>query len=519
MTYHSPQLPGLEDSRAGWGNLCSARDKTPAKSLRPYQSEAIRRVYDAIRAGSNRVCLAAPTAFGKTVTSARIVSDAVGRGRRVAFCVPAIDLVDQTVAAFEAQGIGPIGVIQADHPRALPDAPVQVCSVDTLARRGVPEGYSVVIVDEAHRKSSLVRRWQREQPETVFIGLTATPGRASMREEYQDLIVTATAGDLIEQGYLSKYRVFAPSAPDMSNARTRRGDFVDADARAAMEEPSLTADIVTTWLERGECRPTLLFAVDRAHAANLQAQFQAEGVNCGYQDAHTDSIERKHIAAEFRAGRMPIVANVGTLTTGVDWDVRCIILARPTRSKMLHIQIIGRGLRTAEGKDACLIFDHAGNIARLGFPEDIDWSRFPEKGEDRKTAERKDPMPKTCGKCSFVMAPKTRACPACGFEAPPPSGFIETEDGELVEISRSGEVEPGKSTPKEDKQLWYSQLLWLREEKQRSHGWVAHTYRKKFGVWPRALDDTPLPPSNAVRGYVRSCDIAYAKIQAKEKFS
>ena len=513
------QADMFQKAGAGDGISLPDTDSTPAKNLRPYQAQAISSVYRHLGTGTKRVCLVAPTGAGKTILSSAIVGDALSRGRRVAFCVPAISLIDQTVSVFEAQGIGPVGVQQADHPRTAPEAPVQVCSVQTLARRGIPDGIDVVVVDEAHVEAKAVREWMKAQPEAMFIGMTATPGRAMMRDEYEQIVVTTDIGKLIGDGYLSSYRVFAPSAPDMSKARMVAGDYHKGDMAEAMDDPKLTADIVTTWLEKAEGAPTLLFAVDRAHAARLQADFQAEGIACGYQDAFTDSVERKFIAREFKSGRMPIVANVGTLTTGVDWDVRCVILARPTRSKMLHVQILGRGLRTADGKDHCKIFDHAGNIERLGFPEQIDWSSFPEKGANKVKAQAKEPMPKTCGHCDFVMAPKTRQCPLCGHEAGPPSGFIEVEDGELIEVDASGQpVKPKvREYTKAEKQSWHDQLCRIAYERNRSSGWVSHTYRKKFKVWPRNMAPGSAPATGEVLAFVRHCDIAFAKSKGGEK--
>ena len=87
----------------------------------------------------------------------------------------------------------------------------------------------------------------------------------------------------------------------------------------------------------------MCFAVNRVHANHLQQKFLAAGVQAGYVDAYTDRDERREIARQFHAGEIKVVCNVGVLTTGIDWDVRCIILARPTKSEMLFVQMIGRG--------------------------------------------------------------------------------------------------------------------------------------------------------------------------------
>jgi superfamily II DNA or RNA helicase len=94
----------------------------------------------------------------------------------------------------------------------------------------------------------------------------------------------------------------------------------------------------------------LCFAVDRVHAKHLQAKFQAAGIVTAYIDAYTATPERNRIAKAFHRGDIKVVTNVGCLTTGIDWDVRCIILARPTKSEMLFVQMVGRGLRAAGAK-------------------------------------------------------------------------------------------------------------------------------------------------------------------------
>jgi len=328
------------------------------RALRPHQSKAIALLRDALRSGSKRPMLMAPTGAGKTVLAASIIDLARTKGSRVIFTVPAITLVDQTVREFYAEGIRDVGVIQADHPMTDASKPVQIASIDTLRRRELPPA-QLVIVDEAHRKSAFLESWLADEDwlDVPFIGLSATPWSKGLGRLYDRLIIAATTAELIEKGYLSRFRVFAPSHPDLSGVRTARGDYVESELSEAMRRGTLVADVVETWLRQAERRPTLCFAVDRVHAKTLQTQFLAAGVRCGYLDARTPTLEREAIRKQFQAKELEVVCNVGVLTTGVDWDVRCIVLARPTKSEILYTQIIGRGLRTAEGKDDCLARD------------------------------------------------------------------------------------------------------------------------------------------------------------------
>src|SRR5258708_9633418 len=118
-------------------------------------------------------------------------------------------------------------------------------------------------------------------------------------------------------------------------------------------------------------------------------------------------MEGSAIAKGFHAGEVDVVCNVGCLTTGIDWDVRCIILARPTKSEMLFVQMIGRGLRTADGKVDCLVLDHSDTHTRLGFVTDIHHDDL-DDGKPRPKAESKAiaKLPKPRPKCTFLMPPQ-----------------------------------------------------------------------------------------------------------------
>jgi len=252
--------------------------------------------------------------------------------------------------------------------------------------------------------------------------------------------------------------------------------------------------------------------VDRAHAKKLQADFERAGVPTGYVDAYTDEIERALVQSRFERGEIKVVCNVGCLTTGVDWDVRCIILARPTKSEMLYVQMIGRGLRTADGKDDCLILDHADNTLRMGFVTDIHHDTL--KGgirEERNARERDEPLPKECTACGFVKPAKVAECPSCGFK-PERQSDVEFADGELAEV-KGGK----RKFTKAEKQGWWSGLLWIAQERSYAKGWASHKYREKFKVWPKGLDDRPARPSAEVKNWVKSRQIAWAKQQKAKR--
>jgi DNA repair protein RadD len=236
-------------------------------------------------------------------------------------------------------------------------------------------------------------------------------------------------------------------------------------------------------------------------------------VKAEYVDAYTPRDERLAIAKRFHAGEVEIVCNVGVLTTGVDWDCRCIILARPTKSEMLFVQMIGRGLRTADGKDDCLILDHSDSHLRLGFVTDIKYDKL-DDGRQRQKAEpkAKEALPKKCGKCSFLKPPKMLICPACGFK-PEPKSKIVSKDGELVEFSAHGVPKPNDN--REAVQFW-RELKYIAADRGYKHGWVAYKFKDKYGYWPKGLDRLGgLPPSQATLNWIRSRTIAFVKSGAR----
>lgn len=476
-------------------------------ALWPHQVEALARLRASLGSGHRRPMLQAPTGAGKTKLASTVVNGALAKGKRLTFVVPALSLIDQTVEAFWADGIRDVGVIQSNHHLTDWGKPVQVASVQTLQRRGLPNS-DIVVIDEAHRWFDLYGRWMADPAwaKVPFVGLSATPWTRGLGKHYDDLIIAATTSGLIEGGYLSPFRVFAPSHPDLSGVRTVAGDYHEGDLSGAMNQSPLVADVVETWRRLGGNEPTLVFAVDRAHAKHLQQQFAAAGISTGYIDAYTDAADREAVRRAFHDGTTKVVCNVGCLTTGVDWDVRCIVLARPTKSEMLFVQIVGRGLRTAAGKQHLTILDHSDTHLRLGFVTDIHHDRL----DDGRERQAKKPgeavrLPKECSNCSYLKPPKVACCPNCGFKAQVRSD-VETVDGDLVELS-----ERRRKPTMAEKQHWYSMLLHVQSVRGYKRGWAANAYRAKYSVWPNGLSEATAEPTPDVWGFVQHQLIRFAK--------
>jgi DNA repair protein RadD len=268
-----------------------------------------------------------------------------------------------------------------------------------------------------------------------FVGPSATPWAKGLGKYYDDLIVAATTADLIDAGYLSRFVVYAPSTPDLVGVHIVAGEFNQQEPAARCNTVELVGDVIDTWLSKGERRPTLCYGVDRTHAEHLQQRFIEVGTAAEYIDCFTKAEQREAIFARFRSGEVRVICNVGTLTTGIDLDVRCIIDAHPTKSEILFVQTIGRGLRTAAGKENLIILDHAGNHLRLGMATDIRHELL-DDGKSKKpssSSERDTSLPKRCKACTCLLTPQEKACPQCGAPVETRCGVVAKE-GELVEL-------------------------------------------------------------------------------------
>lgn len=471
------------------------------------------------------------TVTHNTVLAAHILAGTVERRQRAAFVVPMLNLIDQTHARFVANGIdaGDMGVIQGNHPMRRLHAPLQICSIQTLASRGFPE-VKRVVVDECHMRFAVIDKWMDECPDVHFVGLSATPWSAGMGDHWRDLVIPTTLGELIEQGWLSPFRVFAASHPDLSKVHIIAGDYQKDELSTTMRGKKIVADVVANWVERGEGRPTLCFAVDRAHASELHDQFTGCGVSSEYVDGDTPREERELVLGRFRRGEIKVICSIGTMTTGIDEDVRCIILARPTKSEILFCQMFGRGLRTAEGKKDLLLFDHTNTTLELGLPTDIYHERL--RTEETDAAERKakkegtapEPkLPRECILCHTLIPATVRKCPSCGFQAQRTSTVV-TEDGVLYEYGKpkpeaqkSQDEKAGDIIRAKGKQNVYSELLDMKGP--RADGWVSHKYRAIFGVWPVGMAKVPQPSSPELKLYIHHLNIAYAKRKEAEKLA
>ena len=277
--------------------------------------------------------------------------------------------------------------------------------------------------------------------------------------------------------------VLVPPGPDLTGVRTTAGDYNERDLSEACDKVKLVGNIIETWQRRAPDWPTLVYGVDRKHAQHLEERFREAGVAAEYINCNTEMYEREEIFERFRKGETTVICNVATLDTGIDLDVRCIIDARPTKSRIRFVQTIGRGLRLGPGKNHLLILDHAGNHHRLGLVTDIDFEVL-HAGVAGKAAydtakSNDEPIIRLCPECSCVQAPRARECPQCGHVFLAVTKVIEA-DGELVELGRK--ASGNRYDP--DRDYWQGAFQMIALRKGYKPGWAAVQFKEKFGEWP-----------------------------------
>ena len=467
-------------------------------NLRQYQVDSINDLRKAILKGHKRIVLQLATGGGKTTIASEMIRKANEKGKKCLFLADRIELVEQTSKRLDYEGIEH-GIIMGNHERYKPHSINQVCSPQTLARRATPAA-DLVIIDECHVAYGIHKKMMQAMPNTIFIGLSATPFTKGLGKLYSNLVVGATTTKLTDEGYLVPVKVFAPSKPDLTKLRTVAGDYDEKELFARVNKPKLVADIVDTWIKRGENRTTIGFAVYVLHSQALCEQFKDRGIRAAHIDSYMPTKLREQLVNDFKDGYIKVLFNVGILDKGFDYpEASCLIMARPTKSLMLYIQQAGRVLRPHPTKEDAIILDHAGNTQAHGFvtddlPQELDDGTKRKVEPSQKKQEEKGTL---CTSCAYVKKKYEYKCPCCGFTPKKKDAGIDVEKGDLLEVTRT-------KITMVDKQKLYSELLYVEVEKGYKRGFAAQMYRNKFGVWPKGLNDIPRIPSLDTMNYIKS---------------
>ena len=459
--------------------------------LRQYQEEALALLREGFAKGKRAQILYAPTGAGKTEMAIELMRATKAKGNKAAMLLDRVVLCDQTSRRLERYKIDH-GVMQAGHWRYRPYENIQVCSAQTLERRGSFPGLNLLIVDECHQTREQTVEFIKNNPDVRVIGLTASPFTKGLGKIYDHVVSPVTTKELVDQKMLVPLRVFIAKEIDMAGAKKVAGEW--SQAEASDRGMKITGDIVTEWVKKtheifNEPRKTIVFASGVDHGSHLAAKFQEQGYNFICISYRDDEEWKKQVIEDFSKPDTKITGLIATdiLTKGFDVpDVMIGVSARPfSKSLSSHIQQMGRVMRGHEGKEFAIWLDHSGNYLR--FRED--WEEVYEQGVDKldegKEKAKKEPTQKEkeAAKCPVCAAfwPSGDTCLNCGHVRERKNKVIAVE-GEMVELSGT--------VSRESKQDFWNQMVWLMRYQGWSKGRASHTYREKFGVWPKGLSDT-----------------------------
>ena len=506
-------------------NIPSPLGVQAGSHLRDYQLQVLDDVDAEWAAGRRRVLIQAATGAGKTVIAAEAIRRARRDDKRVLFIAHRRELISQASQKLYAAGIDH-GIVQAGFPPRLGEH-VQVASIATLHARAVrsrvmdlPDA-DLIVVDEAHHvRAESYRKIIEAYPDAIVIGLTATPCRADGRglgAAFEVIVSCPPVADLITRGYLVQSRIYAPSEPDLAGITVARGDYVEREVAERVDHAKLIGDIVTHWHRLGERRRTVVFACGVQHSLHVRDEFRRAGVMADHIDGATPTEERDRILAQLASGSVDVVCNAMVLTEGWDCpEVGCLILARPTRNLGLYRQMVGRVLRPAPGKVEAIILDHSGAVFQHGLPDDpIEWTLAEDRRAVNKAhASRGQKLGVGLAKCPECAALRLRGqpCESCGWKPRERAEGVEIVDGDLQQVDRGG-----RHAVLIDRRAFHAGLAWIAREKGYASGWAAHKFKEKFGTWPTDRWVTPEPPTDEIRSWVRSRQIAYAKAMAKQR--
>lgn len=446
--------------------------------LRPYQIDALEQIRKFYRTGDKKVLLWLATGGGKTLIFSQVLKGVHEKGKKAIMVVRGKSLVEQASQRLDREGV-PHGVIQANHPRNRPDEPIQICSIDTLARRRITPEADLIVIDEAHLASSESFKWLvSHYPDAYFLPVTATPFvKSGLRHIADQVVHTITMRELIAQGFLVPPKYFVPSRIDLSAVKIdrRTNDYATASLEEAMSRANIFGDLVKAYREKASGRSAICFAVSIEHSLALRDNFRAHGIRAEHVEANTSQDERDACIKRLRDGELDIICNVGILTTGVDIPfLGCIILARPTKSYNLYIQMLGRGTRIHEGKENFIVLDHVNNIEEHGFIEneaEIDL-------DGKKPSEKKERVV-ICGNCLNAFSPLDGyECPECGYDNGPrereAARRIAVED-EAFRMKEIQAVELGLIEQFIEKKIGQARMNRYKP------GWVFHKVKDKYG--------------------------------------
>jgi len=442
-----------------------------------YQSEANAAAWQYISDGRGNPLIVLPTGAGKSIVIALLIRQAVEWGQRVLVVAHRKELLQQNADKIQRLTGLKVGINSAGLNERDIDSTVICAGIQSVYRDAAEFGQrGLVVIDEAHLISddggSMYRQFldglQRHNRRLFCVGLTATPyrtGEGSLADDgklFSGVCYEAKTGALIEAGFLSKLTNNpADSQANLQGVKIRGGEFVAAEMEAAFTTDAIIHAAVCELTIACEHRKSILvFCAGVSHAEQVALALRdLTGQEVGLVTGETHAIERQRVLSDFRNGSLRWCVNVDVLTTGFDAPgIDAVAVLRATMSPGLFAQIVGRGLRIADGKTDCLILDFGGNLQRHGALDADDYGISKPRNSDGSEAPSK-----VCPKCKQEVYLSAVKCSECGHL------FVRQMDG----TPRHGdEIDTTSSIVGELEPQWYDvqEVNWHLHAKKNTPG-------------------------------------------------
>ncbi|MCD6151559.1 MAG: DEAD/DEAH box helicase family protein [Deltaproteobacteria bacterium] len=347
------------------------------KKLRPYQKSDIKLLKKALER-NDHVLFGASVSFGKSLVIQRMVKAELKKGGKVLVITPRRKLTRQlldTLAEFHPSIL--MGADTVYHR----DSQIFCATTPTLNSRLKKQGkkllgdISLILYDEVHisfngQSMELCKKlyWDTAK----WVGLSGTPiDAAGYRMENWDFtIYNHQMQDLVDLKYLTPLKVMVEEVPEgLDQVGMVGGDYNESQLAEFMSDEARVSNVYQVWKKYARKRKTMIFAVNIAHAEIIYNDFIDKGVKTGIAHSKLHERDEDVVLREFEHGDIQVLVNVGKFTAGYDNpSVDALIIARPTKSLALFIQISGRAVRLKKGKKDALLLDISGVIAQHGHP-------------------------------------------------------------------------------------------------------------------------------------------------------
>lgn len=353
-------------------------------SLRDYQQDAIKQVKYAIERGVRRPAFVLATGGGKTMVFSHLIPDlpriTPSRGSKVLVLAHKEELVKQAAATI--QRVNPDLTVEIDMRHLKPSfqADVIVGSVPTLVRmqrlqKYNPDDFKAIILDECHHATAsswtkILKYFNADSPqlEIVVVGCTATMERsdaAALGNVFDEIVYERDLLSMVENKELVDVKFSSLKLDiDLKALPTKFNDYETTSLSNLMNTEDTNIIVASSYKKlRKEYgfKATLMFCVDIDHCKTLCGVLQSHGINAQYVTGDTVKLERHGLVEDFKQGKIDVLCNVQVFTEGTDIpNIDSLFLVRPTKSRPLLVQMIGRGLRLHEGKTHCHVVDIAG---------------------------------------------------------------------------------------------------------------------------------------------------------------